>query len=183
MRRYSLGLLLVLVLAAPSFSSQDSSALINEALDKVVTLQVDGVLPQAVKKMTDQTAVPIVVDQQAYDLLPWGEQTNVKASIQDKTLRDALAAICQKLGLTFEVGPQAVKLEPMPALARLGRRATVQELEALDLLSRTPVGQGSADTVSKLVEAVDPRLSETKSHFAVEFRPADTASTGTASTI
>jgi hypothetical protein len=179
MRRFSLGILLVLLLAVPSFS-QDSSALINEALDKVVSLQVDGVLPQAVKKMTDQTAVPIVVEQQAYDLLPWGEQTNVKAAIQNKTLREALAAICQKLGLTFEVGPQAVKLEPMPALARLGRRATVQELEALDLLSRTPIGQGPTDTVGRLIEAVDRRLSETKSPFAVEFRPGDKASNGTA---
>ena len=178
MRRFSLGILLILLLAEPSFS-QDSSALINEALDKVVSLQVDGVLPQAVKKMTDQTAVPIVVEQQAYDLLPWGEQTNVKAAIQNKTLREALAAICQKLGLTFEVGPQAVKLEPMPALARLGRRATVQELEALDLLSRTLIGQGPTDTVGRLVEAVDRRLSETKSPFAVEFRPADKAGSGT----
>ncbi|MDB5300447.1 MAG: hypothetical protein JWO87_2110 [Phycisphaerales bacterium] len=179
MRRFFLGVLLLLMLAGPSFA-QDSSALINEALDKVVTLQVDGVLPQAVKKVTDQTAVPITVEQQVYDLLPWGEQTNIKAAIQNQTLRQALTAICQKLGLTFSVGPQSVKLQPMPALARLGRRATVQELEALDLMSRTPLGQGATDTVGKLVDAVDRKLADAKSQFAVEYRPGENANTGQA---
>ncbi|MDB5331348.1 MAG: hypothetical protein JWP03_2499 [Phycisphaerales bacterium] len=179
MRLLSIGIVLALLLV-PRARAQDSSALINEALDKVVTLRVDGVLPQVAKKVTDETAVPITVDQRVYELLPWGEQTNIKATVQNQTLRQALTEMTRRLGLTFEVGAQSVKLEPQPALARLGRRATVQELYALYLLDSEPMGLGADHvTVRQLVDAVDQKLAglkvkeDPKLAFAVEFRPGD----------
>ena len=38
---------------------QDTSALINSALDKQFTFQIDGVLPDVFKKIESQTDVPV----------------------------------------------------------------------------------------------------------------------------
>ena len=81
------------------------------------------------------TGVPIIAAAGVYDLLPWGEQTNISAKIQNQTLRGALEAITRKLGLTFVLQDEAVELQPMPALKRLGRRASVEELDLLDALA------------------------------------------------
>ncbi len=169
-------LLLCLTFADPTFAV-DSSALISEALDKPVTLEVNGVLPVVLQKITDQTAVPIECPQHVYDLLPWGEQTNIHATIKNQTLRQALTAIMHKLGLSWQLGPQAVTIEARPALERLGRRATLQELEALDLLGSTPLGQtapaGKGATVEWVINAVDQKLAELKSPYVIEFRGGD----------
>jgi len=62
----------------------------------------------------------------------------------------------------------------MPALTRLGRRSTVQELQALDLLSSTPLGlKKPSPTISDVVASVDANLEAMKSPFAIEFRPGD----------
>jgi len=57
----------------------------------------------------------------------------------------------------------------MPALKRLGRRATVDELSVLDLLSRTPFG-GNAGTIANVLTTVDQKLEDAKSNFAIEDR-------------
>jgi hypothetical protein len=170
--RFVLPLVLLMGLARPVFA-EDTSALINQELDKLVQLQVDGPLPQVLKTIEDQTGVPLRPDPVVYDLLPWGDQTSVSARIENKTLRDALDAITGRLGLTFELAPQAVIIEPMPALARLGRRATVQELEVLDLLCHTDLAMSDRPTMQQVIRAVDQKLAQLKSPFAVEFRPGD----------
>lgn len=178
MRAILIGLLLLIPLV-PSAHGVDSSALINEALDKTVKLQVDGVLPHVIKAIEDQTGVPIRPDPSVYELLPWGDQTNVSARIENQTLRQALSAISRKLGLTFDLGQEAIRLQPMPALARLGKRATVQELGALDLLTSMPLNLPTErPTVRQLVDAIDQKLVELKSSYAVEFRPGDVTDKG-----
>lgn len=153
---------------------QDTSALINSALDKQFTFQFDGVLPDVFKKIESQTDVPVTTAGGVYDLLPWGEQTNVGITVHNKTLREALNSICHRLGLTWDVGSQSVVVRPMPALSRLGRRATVDELNALALLDEKPMNLGADKcTVQQLVDAVDQKLADLKSPFAVEFRPSD----------
>src|SRR5258708_35680708 len=81
------------------------------------------------------------------------------------------------MGLTWDRGQQGVKVGPRIPLDRLGRRATLQELEALDLLDTTPLGQtppaGKTATVEWVLNAVDQKLAELKSPLAVEFRPGD----------
>jgi hypothetical protein len=162
--------LLALCCALPC-QAVDSSALINEELDKPVTIEVNGVLPQVMKKITDQTGVPIDVPQHVYDLLPWGEQTNIRATIKNQTLRQALTALTRKLGLNWELGPQAVKLAPRIPLERLGRRATMQELQLMEFLDNTPFDKpGHAFTVDAIVTAVDQKLAELKSPYIIEAR-------------
>src|SRR5205823_3924238 len=85
----------------------------------------------------------------------------------------ALQAITRKLGLTFELGDEAVEIKPLPALKRLGRRATVQELEVLDFLARTPLDVQPAETsmnVKALLDKIDAKLDSAKSPFSIENR-------------
>jgi hypothetical protein len=168
-----LAILTIAAAAAPAALAQPkTSALINEELDKIIEpLQLSGTLPQAIKEITAKTGVPIEVAPQTYDLLPWGEQTTINAKIANQTLRKALEAITRKLGLTIELRDEAIEVKPLPALRRLGRRATVEELGVLDLLSRTELKlDADRPTVKQILAAVDNRLDELKSPFAVENR-------------
>jgi hypothetical protein len=64
----------------------------------------------------------------------------------------------------------------MPALARLGRRSTVQELAALDLLASNAASLSTdRPTVRQLLEAVDQKLVDLKSPFSIENRASDVA--------
>jgi hypothetical protein len=71
------------------------------------------------------------------------------------------------------LGQFQVDLKPMPALARLGRRATVAELDALDLLETTPYvpSANGAHTVQAVIDAVDQKLASIKQPaLALELR-------------
>jgi len=158
----------------PASAAPDTSALINEALDQPVKLELNTVLPKAMATIGDKTGVKIEADPAVWELLPWGEQTNIKAKIENQTLRSALDAMARRLGLVTALKAQSVELQPMPALRRLGRRATDAELELLDLLARTPLGLASEKpTVEQLVDAVDQKRQQAKPEFAVEFRRRD----------
>src|SRR5579871_3524697 len=102
--RILLPTLLSLLVLSPGFAQQQksnpTSALINEALDKNVSLSVNDVLPSVLKSIEEKTGVRISATDSVYELLPWGEQTNLSAKLENQTLRNALTAICQKLGLT-----------------------------------------------------------------------------------
>jgi hypothetical protein len=161
----------IIACTAGMVSGQSTSALINEKLDRLVEINVDTTLPQAVDAIKDKTAVPIVVTRGAYDALPWGEQTKLTTKISDRTLRDALTAIVQTLGLTFRVEGESLLIEPQPALVRLGTRATVQDLNLLSALATNTLGgvAGNA-TVADLLARIDTRLQELKLPFAIENR-------------
>ncbi|HEY1683410.1 MAG TPA: hypothetical protein VGG19_01490, partial [Tepidisphaeraceae bacterium] len=151
--------------------AQDTSALINEALDKPIQMQINTTLPQAIDQIGDKTGVRIVVQKAVWDLLPWGRDTNITAKIDNQTLRQALDAITRKLGLTFVLTDEAVELRPMPALRRLARRATVQELDDLDLLTSNPLGLTTDHPrVTELLSAIDQRLQQLKSSLAIDNR-------------
>src|SRR4051812_6064388 len=165
---------IALSLTATASAAPDTSALINEALDQPVKLELNTVLPKAMATIGDKTSVKIDADPAVWDLLPWGEQTNIKAKIENQTLRAALNAMAQRLGLVAVLKAQSVELQPMPALRRLGRRATDTELELLDLLASTKLGLANEKpTVEQLVDAVDQKLQQVKPEFAVELRRRD----------
>jgi hypothetical protein len=157
--------------AVAASTAVNSSALINQALDQQVALDLNAPLPAAMDQIAKQTGVRLEADPAVWDLLPWGQLTNITAKIQNQTLRQALKAITQKLGLTFELQDEALRIKPMPALRRLGRRATVQELAALDLLASTPANLSpQAQPVRQYINAIDQRLVEIKAPVAVENR-------------
>lgn len=177
MRTVAFFVILVALLAHTALADK-TSALINEQLDKLTTLTIDNAtLPAALDTIAKQTGVPIKPASNTYDLLPWGEQTTINAKIENQTLRQALDAITRKLGLQTELKDEYVELQPMPPLARIGRRSTVTELECLDLLSSTPLNLGTDHPkVQQLLDAVDQKLVDLKSSFAVENRLGDKVS-------
>jgi len=174
-------LLLAVTTSATAQQKNPTSALINEALDKTVSLSLNDVLPTVLKQIEEKTGVRITPTDPVYELLPWGEQTNLKAKIENQTLRSALTAICQKLGLTWELGQFDVILKPMPALQRLGRRATINEIQTLELLRTTIFTPSSPQmNTGDLLHAIDDQLAKIKEPSVVlDIRagdPADPAS-------
>jgi hypothetical protein len=164
---------LSLLLISSFVRAQSSSALINEALDKQVRITFPNKtpLPQILQQITNDTGVRIEPAPDVWSILPWGEQTAIAATIENQTLRQALEAMTRPLGLTFVLRDEYVELQPLAALRRLGRRATLPELAALDELSRTPFGgDGNALSPRQLLAQVDRKLEEAKSQFAVENR-------------
>jgi hypothetical protein len=152
-----------------------TSALINKELDTLQNLQIDTTLPDAMQQIGTQTGVRLEADPSVWELLPWGEQTSIKANIKNRTLRQGLSAITQKLALEFSLGDESVQLRPMPALKRLGRRATVDELAVLDLMTANAINlPGDHPSFNQIVAAVNDRLAALKSPFAVDNRVADT---------
>jgi hypothetical protein len=157
---------------APVARAQNSASasLINQQLDKQATLQLDGSLPEVMSQVTKQTAVPVDAQPEVWELLPWGKETTVTAKIQNQTLRQALDVITRRLGLTYVLKDESIELQPMPALRRLGRRSTLPELDALNVLSSTPLQLASDKTDLKtLLETIDQKLAN-KTPYAVENR-------------
>lgn len=175
-RTTTTALLLVSVLSAGALAQQQhTSALINEALDRPFKLEVkDITVPAFIDKIKSDTGVPIRVDPAVWDLLPWGQQTTLTAKIENQTLRQSLDAITRSLGLTYVLQDEALELRPLPALRRLGKRATQTELRAMDVLSSTPLGlPGDRTTAQQLLAAIDQKLMDVKSPYAVENRAGD----------
>jgi hypothetical protein len=174
--RFYLPFLLLLCFAGTSLGDSVTSGLINRQLDAQQKLDLDAVLPKAMAQITNQTGVPIEADASVWELLPWGQETAIKVKIEHRTLREALNAITQKLGLEWTVGDEAIRLRPIPPLRRLGRRCTVDELSELDLLGSTPLNMiDSRPTVRQVLESIDALLAKNKSRFAIENRAPDQA--------
>jgi hypothetical protein len=166
--------MIAIILCATSLlavADDTTSALINQALDKPIKMTLDNALPQAMERIQQQTGIPTKADPAVWDLLPWGRDTNIKVSIEDQTLRQALNAITQKLGLRFEVKNDALVIEPIAPLVRLARRSTAQELRCLETLGKEKLPQSGSMTLKALLDAVDASLAASKSEFVVD-RPA-----------
>ncbi|HEV8603983.1 MAG TPA: DUF4974 domain-containing protein [Tepidisphaeraceae bacterium] len=158
--------------------AQDSSALINKALDEQLKMKLDTTLKGAMDKISEQSGVKIKEDPIIWDLLPWGRDTAVKATFENVTLREALEVITRKLGLTMVLREQAVEIGPMPALKRLGQRSGRDELRALDLLASKQLGlETDHPTIKRLLEAIDLKLAAEKDvQMAIENRIGDAVS-------
>ena len=174
-RRFPLAvaLLAATILAAPTLAQNSASAsLINQQLDKLAKLDLSGTLPEVMTQVTKQTAVPVDAQLEVWELLPWGKETTVTAKSDKQTLRSALDAITRRLGLVYVLKDESIELQPMPALRRLGRRSTLPEIDALNLLASTPLQlAGEKTDLKALLEAVDQKLA-TKTPYAIENRTA-----------
>lgn len=138
----------------------DSSALISEQLDQLIKLELNKTpLPQVFKTIEAQTGVPIRVTDDVYDILPWGAQTPITASLANLKLRDALDAIGSKSGLQFDLRDEFVECSPQPPLRRLGRRATLEELRTLDIVRTHAIeSPSSASSLMDIAQLIDREL-------------------------
>ena len=179
--------LVALLLASAAVARPPSSAaLINAALDKPIDFKLDNTpLPKVLESIEDKTGVPVRIGDDAYNVLPYGTETPISATVSSLSLRDALTAIAGKLGLRVELREEFVELVPHPALKRLGRRVTLQELRTLDALSSRAFDQSQSDhpDVLSLTKAIDASLvaldkeltlkKQTPAKIVVEVRSAD----------
>jgi len=137
----------------------------------VADLKVSGGLLDVMKTIESQTGVRVEASAAVWDALPWGQDTTVNIHVSNHTLRQALDAISRRLGLVYTLESEAVELAPAPALSRLGRRATLEEIGALDLLGKTPAELPTATpTVRQILDGVDGKLQAAKSIYAVQER-------------
>lgn len=114
--------------------------LIIQALDQPTDLNVQEVpIRQALDQLAANTGIPIRLAPGCVSFLPYGSQTKLTATIQKRPLRESLTALLRPLGLEFVAGPKEVTVQPAPPLARMGRRATWDELATLEKLLSQPM--------------------------------------------
>lgn len=128
------GLFLCVMLASLS-AGDDLRALIEEALDQRVQLEIqDRPLTEAFEVVAAETGVEVTVSPWALELLPYGQNTKVSATMRNISLREGLSRLTVPLGLWFEVRERAIEVLPTPALMRIGRQASWDELDTLAAL-------------------------------------------------
>ncbi|MCS7032776.1 MAG: hypothetical protein NZ561_02145 [Phycisphaerae bacterium] len=168
-------LALSLLVAQLSFA-QNTSALINEQLDALIKLDLKTTLPEALRQITQQTGVRLEAAPSVWELLPYGRQTPITAKLENLTLREGLTELTRALGLRFELKDEAVEIQPLPALARLGRRATLDELRTLRALHAArldvPVNARGIP-YPQLIEALAARLAALSPPVEFENRAGD----------
>lgn len=171
--------LIVLAVASAAFGQQ-TSALINKQLDTLIKLDLKTSLPEAMKQITTDTGVTLDATPQVWDLLPYGRQTNITAKIENATLREALSAITGEIGLQFALRDESIEIQPTPPLARLGRRATLDELRTLKTLRGSSLEGAGIDArgvaFASLLTAVAERME--KSKIDIDNRAGDAAPPG-----
>ena len=175
-----LSLLVILstfVSLAHAQNAQDTSALINKALDEQTKLDFSKPkpLPEKMQEITTATGVQLEAHPAVWDLLPWGRDTIVGIRIENMTLREALNVITRRLGLMPVLRDEFVEIVPMPGLRRLGQRASIQEINALNLLASTPLNLNTTQpTIRQLLDAIDAKLESEKTvQVAIESRIGD----------
>ena len=123
-------------------AGDDWRALVEEALDQRTDLDIENCpLTEAFDEVVKNTGVQVRVSQQTLDLLPYGRNTRMNARIQNMSLREGLMQMTAPLGLRFEVEDRGIVLLPRPALERIGRPATWDELETLAWLPKQEFGK------------------------------------------
>ncbi len=147
--------------ANDSLAETQTSALINQQLDAPIDLSmVNRPLPEVLRQIEQQTGVPVLVSEETYALLPYGRETPINVSGK-ATLRQTLDLIGSAMGLEHVLRQENVEFRPHPALQRIGRRSTVQDLAGMYELRRTRLNlQEDRPTIAQLLEAIDLKLAE-----------------------
>ncbi len=125
--------------AGSAAQTTNMRTLIEQAMDQQVDIEIkEQPLSAAFEMIGNKTGVKLQIRPQAVDLLPYGQETRVKAVIKNVSLRQGLTEMLSHLGMTLAVRDDHVALEPVPALRRICRRATWGELRQLHQLRTTP---------------------------------------------
>lgn len=121
---------------------EELEVLIIQALDQPTDLDVEDVpIRRALQQLGENTGIPIALAAGTTDVLPYGAQTRLSATIEDRPLRESLTALLQPLGLTFAPTKERVLVKPTAPLERLCRRATWDDLAILETLTTHPFSE------------------------------------------
>lgn len=130
-------------------ADQEIGELLEEALDQHVgEIAIrDESIPDALKRIEQQTGVRFDVDERVFELMPYGPRTRVSIELKDVPLRAALRQMLDRLALSMRVANERIRVEPAPVLLRLGRRATWEEMTTIQTLA---AGAWTSDPVKAL---------------------------------
>ena len=111
-----------------------SSAAVEKAMDaRIEQVAIAGrAIPDALAELGTKAGVRIGVDDAAMDLLPWGRETKVAdLKAENATLREILPQVLGALGLSAEERAGDLMVVASPALMRINRRASWDDLRLL----------------------------------------------------
>ena len=138
---------LVWIAAASSANLLDSRALIEQALDEPAKIALESVsLADAIRKLSEQTGVRIVMPPDVMSLAPYGGDTRIdKVDIANVPLREGLYRLFSPLGMYFVVEEDHVRVVARDAILCLGRAPNWTELDTLSWLSSLRPGANDKD--------------------------------------
>jgi len=132
------GLIGMVVAPWAGASAARSDASLQMALDKPVELDAaDLTIAQVFQRLTGLTGVKFTIGPEVYACLPYGELTRMTVKVPKTTLREALSPMLAPLAMEWTIEGQAVRIVPSPALLRMTRRATRDELIVLGKILST----------------------------------------------
>lgn len=133
---------------AASTTDDEKEILIVQALEQPTSLRItDAPLGEAIQLLSDKTGVPIEFDRFVLECLPYGSRTLVTATIENRPLKESLAALLKPLASKFVLAGDKLVIQPRPALFRIGRRATWDEVGLIEKLYSTPWSRELADSL------------------------------------
>lgn len=125
-------LLAVLPAVCAGSALAQSDAQLQRALDRRVAIDVaDAPIPEVFRRLTKTTGVEFLIGEEVYAALPYGDQTRLSVKLRNVTLRKALSPMLAPQAMEWTVERGGVRIVPAPALMRMGRRATYDELVVL----------------------------------------------------
>jgi hypothetical protein len=116
---------------SPSLGAQGGGNL-QLALDRPIDLTIaDAPINQVFQRLTDATGVKFTIGPDVYACLPYGDQTRLAVKLKNVTLRKALSPMLAPQAMEWIIEGECVRVLPTPALMRMNRRATYDELKVL----------------------------------------------------
>jgi hypothetical protein len=135
-------------LARPDTSDDDKEILVIQALDDLTTLKIEEKpITEAIRLFSESTGVPVAFDRFVLGCLPYGSKTVITATIQNQPLRESLMALLKPLACKFVQERAKLVIQPRPALFRIGRRATWEEVGLIERLYATPWSKALGDSL------------------------------------
>ncbi|MCL2701135.1 MAG: hypothetical protein FWE88_05520 [Phycisphaerae bacterium] len=163
-----LGVLLGLPVAA------QNAAGLQQNLDKSLNVTItDQPIRDVFDRLQRESGVKFAIDADTFERLPWGEQTRLRISLKNITLRNALSPMLAPQSLQWTVDGGAVRVSPNEALFRMGRRASYEELQLLAKLNSGKLDAAAdkkavLENLRKLTETPDLDLTVSRSEKQVE---------------
>jgi hypothetical protein len=120
-------------------SNDEKEILIVQAMEQPTSLRLENAnIGEAVRILSEQTGVPIEFDRFVLGCLPYGSKSQVNATIENRPLKESLTALLNKFACRFVLEGDKLVIQPRPALFRICRRATWDEVVLIEQLYGTP---------------------------------------------
>lgn len=161
----------------------EKEILILQALDDPnTTLKVvDSPITEAIRQLSENTGIPITFERGTLGFLPYGSKTTVTATIEKQPLRESLAALLQPLALKYVLTGDKLLIAPRPALARICRRATWDEIGTIQELYANPWTKELADSLQ--FQFLDMSTTDSEANRKRLYELAESVGTGSAARV